>query len=135
MADTLEVPDVYPSNPHECLLGFPLRADESGTPLRNRNAFVTPNVSIRNEVRIAAMAATRHQRQLLRKCPSCDELAWMDARAIYCSPACKQVAYRLRKKHQVKRQRCILCRVRNAVGQDETGAGLPELEGACTDSR
>ena len=37
----------------------------------------------------------------------------MDALAVYCSPACRQMAYRLRQKHQVKRQRCILCQVQN----------------------
>lgn len=71
------------------------------------------------------MAQADKRRGTLRRCAVCGELTQMDARAIYCSAACKQSAYRLRKKHQVKRQRCILCQVKQRAesGGDAGQAG------------
>lgn len=48
----------------------------------------------------------------MRQCPSCHELVPMGPITKYCSSACRQSAYRHRTKHQVERQACILCQVK-----------------------
>ena len=74
---------------------------------RMRNSLVTPTVTNRNGVPSLAMAEHLFGEQAVRTCPTCGTLGRLDARAVYCSPACRQSAYRSRKKHQVKRHRCI----------------------------
>jgi hypothetical protein len=94
-------------------------------PFLIRNAPVTPAVTTRNAVRSPGMTDTQRRRQVLKKCPSCDELQRMDPRAIYCSPACKQAAYRLRSTQGAKRQRCILCQVESYVIPGRDGGASP----------
>ena len=47
--------------------------------------------------------------ETVRTCDSCGELRSMDARARYCSPACRQAAYRRRLQHAQKRGSSSLC--------------------------
>jgi hypothetical protein len=72
-----------------------------------RHSSVTASVTTRNAGRSAALAG----RLVFRMCTYCGDRPLSDTRSLYCSPACRQAAYRLRKRQIIKRQHCILCQV------------------------
>jgi len=81
----------------------------------NRNACVTVGTAICNGSASFVVAGNQVSEELLRNGPTCVRLGRMAARTVHCSPACRRAAYRSRKKHQVERQRCMSCQVKNQV--------------------
>jgi hypothetical protein len=83
-----------------------------------RHSSVTAGVTTRN--------ASIARRLVLRECAYCGDHLLTDLRSVYCCPACKQAAYRLRKRQIIKRQHCILCQQESYVdpGGDPQGRCL-----------
>ena len=51
---------------------------------------------------------TARSTQVRRTCPECQRPALVDLRATYCSPACKQAAYRRRKRQGITRTLSVM---------------------------
>jgi len=72
------------------------------------NGWVVSVSRCRNGLRSPVVEVVSGGRLPVRGCSVCGYRSGMRDGSKYCSNACRQRAYRRRKKHQVERQRCIL---------------------------
>jgi hypothetical protein len=112
--------------------------------IRSGAHYCERHTPLRSEVPDTVWCMVQRKRKAGR-CPSCGGLARMDARAIYCSKACRQAAYRLRKRQLSNadgvyyvRSRVMSPQVETLGGQlrrttpvsyDETRRGSSEIPG------